>query len=185
MPARTPFRILFASSPADPSEFEARGLPLLIELARLHRDVEVVVLWREWGAVDEARRRLEALRPPDNFKVERRGARDMADVYASVHATACLFREGFGKSCPNSIVEGLACGRPALVTDTCGIARLVDAGQAGVSVARSLEAISEGLQRLRADIDQRQVSARRLAERHFGLERFIRAYSGIYAEMAA
>ena len=84
MPSGTPFRILFASSPAYPSEFDARGLPLLIELARRHRDIEVVVLWREWGAVDESRRRLEALGPPDNFKVERRGGRRMAEVYAGV-----------------------------------------------------------------------------------------------------
>ena len=184
MPSSMPFRILFASSPADPSEFDARGLSLLIELARRHRDIEVVVLWREWGAVDESRRRLAALGPPDNFKVERRGARSMADVYAGVHATACFFREGFGKSCPNSIVESLACGRPALLTDTCGIAGLVAHRGAGIAVPRSIDAISDGLECLRAGFERHSQAARRLAEDCFGAERFVRDYLDVYKGLA-
>jgi glycosyltransferase involved in cell wall biosynthesis len=143
------------------------------------------VLWRLWGDVDGARRRLEALQPPANFKIERRGEREMAEVYAGVHATACFFSDGFGKSCPNSIIEGLACGRPALVTNTCGIAPLIAEHNAGVSTARSVKALGVGLEQLRADFDQRRIAARRLAERYFGLDGFVRSYASVYADLAA
>jgi glycosyltransferase involved in cell wall biosynthesis len=185
MPPKEPFRLLFASTPADPSEMEARGITLLVELARRHRDVEIVVLWRGWGDTVAAHGQLQRLNPPANFIVERRHGRHMADVYASVHATACFFRDGFGKSCPNSIIESLACGRPVLLSDTCGIAGLVSDRKAGVSAPRSVEALSAGLDSLRADFERRRAEARRLAESCFGIEGFLRSYADLYAGLVA
>jgi len=59
-PARGPFRLLFASTPSEASEIDQRGLGLLIDLARLRPDIEVVVPWRQWGRVTEARQALES-----------------------------------------------------------------------------------------------------------------------------
>jgi len=179
------FRMLFASSPADPAELDARGVPQLIELARRHPDVDVVVLWRNWGKAAEGKRLLATFDPPPNFIVEQRGARDMAELFASAHATVCLFQEGFGKSCPNSVVEGLACGRPALVSDSCGIADLLIEHGAGVAAARTPDALSAGLERLRRDFLRRTAEARQLAERCFSRPRFLKQYRDLYAALAA
>src|SRR5205823_4942623 len=43
------FRLLFASTPADPAEFSRRGIPFLVELARARPEVDIVLLVRGAG----------------------------------------------------------------------------------------------------------------------------------------
>lgn len=178
------FRLLFASSPSEPSEIGPRGLALLVELAHRHPDIDFVVLWRRWGDVRKGLTALAALAPPENFRVEELGARRMPDVYAGVHATVCLFDTGVGKSCPNSVVEGLACGRPALIADTAGIARLVGSANAGIATRRTIDAVSEALLTLRARCAELGRGARALAEAQFDVNDFCRKYSNMYVEFA-
>jgi glycosyltransferase involved in cell wall biosynthesis len=177
-----PFRVLFASTPANLAEFEARGIPLLVEIARMRPDVQVVVRWRRWGDTQAAAAALRALSPSPNLIVEPE-ADDMAVAYRGVHATICAFAQGFGKACPNSIIEGLASGRPALLTDTCGIASLVERKGAGISAARSVMALLQGLDAIRADIVGYSARARALAEETFDLTCFRRTYAEMYQEL--
>jgi hypothetical protein len=80
-------RFLFASSPSESSEIDARGIPLLIELARARPDIEIVVPWRSWGDVAGTTAVLDALRPPPNFHVRREPHADMRRHFAHAHAT--------------------------------------------------------------------------------------------------
>ena len=180
LPVGSPFRVLFASTPADTQELEARGIPLLVDAARALPDVEFVLLWRQWGDMRAAERALQALAPPMNLKIERGPVSDMAIEYRRVHATVCCFAEGFGKSCPNSIVEGLGCGRPALVSETVGIANLIHDHSAGVIFPRTVEGLVGGVERLRGRLEQMSRSARVLAEQTFGLRQFLNAYEELY-----
>lgn len=179
------FRILFASTPADPAEFSRRGIPFIVDLARRRPDIEVVLLWREWGDEESARRALAALAPPDNVTVEMRGARSMADVYASANATICCYEAGFGKSCPNSIVESLACGRPVLMTDTCGLASCIRGNRAGVVFPRTVEAANDAIDELQSDYQTYAARARQLAVRRFDLQVFRASYAEVYAKVAS
>jgi glycosyltransferase involved in cell wall biosynthesis len=183
-PPQPPFRILFASTPADPGEFEQRGIPLLVELARRRPDVQIVVLRRQWGSADRWTSALTALDPPANFTVETRGARTMSEVYGAAHATACLYADGFGKSCPNSIIESLACGRPVLVSNTSGIAGIVAREQAGVAAARTVDALADAVDRLRREYDRMTGNARRAAEQYFDVRQFLGAYQQLYEELS-
>lgn len=183
LPSTRPFRVLFASTPADPREIEARGVGLIIGAARAMPDVEFVLLWRPWGDRRAAEMALQALDPPQNVAVEWRPIENMADQYQRAHATVCCFAEGFGKSCPNSIVEGLACGRPTLVADTVGIAPLIEDHSAGVMVPRTVEGLVRGVERLRSRIADASIAARTLAERVFGMPQFLRTYEDFYAAL--
>jgi glycosyltransferase involved in cell wall biosynthesis len=174
------FRLLFASTPSDPAEFEARGIPLLVELARALPSIDVICAWRQWGDTAGANRALAALAPPLNFRVEPGDCRDMAGLYARAHATACLFAPGAGKSAPNSIIEGLACGRPALVSHSCGISRLLARRGAGVAAPRCLRDLVDGVRTLQSEYAAYAGRARALAEAAFALDGFRRAYAGIY-----
>jgi glycosyltransferase involved in cell wall biosynthesis len=178
------FRILFASSPADPREFAERGIPFLVELARRRRDVEIVLLWRRWGNTAAARRALAGLSLPDNVTIEERDGRPMADVYRSVHATACCYEAGFGKSAPNSVIESVACGRPVLVSDTCGLATVVSGARAGVAFPRTLEAAAAAIDELRRGYGRYAINARALAVQRFDLDSFLSAYRALYARLA-
>lgn len=179
------FRVLFASTPAKVSEFDERGIPLMVEAARRAGDVDFVLLWRNWGDRDAARRALAALDLPPNVIVEMRDVADMPTEYRDAHATICCYADGFGKSCPNSVVEGLACGRPAIVTGGVGVAGLLARNGAGVMVPRDVDGLLAGIRELRDDLDGFGVRARRLAETTFGIDVFVERYAAIYARVAA
>ena len=178
------FRVLFASSPADPGEFEARGIPLLIEAARLMPAVDVVLLWREWGDQTAAKRALDRLQPPTNVQIEYLAGRDMPTVYQGVHVVACVYAENFGKSCPNSVIEGLACGTPVVVGNTCGIASSIAEAGAGLAVRKRPREIAEAVIALRSRHSAYAHAARDMAERYFDRTRFLAEYSALYGAIS-
>jgi glycosyltransferase involved in cell wall biosynthesis len=184
LPPSSRFRVLFASSPADPGEFDARGIPLLIETARRCPDVEFAFLWRRWGNRVAATEAFDALQPPPNVTVDHVDATNMAAVYASVHVVACCYAPGFGKSAPNSVIEGLACGRPTLLSPDSGLADVVLEGGAGVVAARNPEAVAEAISELQNQYAERCRYARHLAEQLFDINRFRSRYSALYERLA-
>ena len=177
---RDRFQVLFASAPSDVGEFQARGIPLLVEVARLCPEIDVTLLWRAWGDQQAARRAFANLNPPQNIRIDMRRGRDMAAVYQEADAVACLYEPGFGKSCPNSIVEALACGVPALVSATCGIAGLVVSDGAGIATTSHPADVAEAVRTLRREHTRFSAAARRLAERHFDIRQFVDAYARLY-----
>jgi glycosyltransferase involved in cell wall biosynthesis len=178
------FRLLFASTPADPKEFDRRGIPFLVELARARPEVDIVLLWRDWGSRRAANRALARLSPPDNIVVETKDGRSMPDIYRSADATVICYEDGFGKSCPNSIVESVACGRPALVASTCGLAPLVARSGAGAVFSRDVDAAAAALDAVRRNYPSMAVRARMLAVDHFDIDRFRLRYCELYARLA-
>ena len=184
MTSLDPFHILFASTPADPREFEARGIPLLIEATRRCPDVRLTLLWRRWGRLADARAALAALAPPSNVVVEYRDASDMRAEYHRVAATACLYAEDFGKPCPHSVIESLACGRPVLVSRTLGVASLVEQAGAGIAVPRTVEGVVAGIQRLRQLAARGSEAPRRVAVERFSLEQFVSRYAALYDQLS-
>ena len=183
-PAGDRFQVLFASAPSDACEFDARGIPLLVDLARLCPEIDVTLLWRSWGDQDAARRAFASLNPPPNIRIDLRGGRTMASIYQAADAVACLYEPGFGKSCPNSIVEALACGVPALVSDSCGIAGLIAAAGGGIKTTRHPADVAAAARTLRADHARFSAAARRLAESSFNVRQFVDAYARLYQSTA-
>lgn len=181
---RDRFQVLFASSPSDANEFQARGIPLLVDVARLCPEIDVTLLWRSWGDQQAARRAFANLNPPQNIRIDMRRGRDMASVYQQADAVACLYEPGFGKSCPNSIVEALACGVPALVSSSCGIAGLVAGHGAGIATTRNPADVAEAARTLRREHTRFSAAARDLAERHFDIRQFVDAYARLYETTA-
>jgi glycosyltransferase involved in cell wall biosynthesis len=172
--------LIFASTPSDPAELEARGVALLIELARHRPDIDVLVPWRAWGDLAAARRALTALRPPDNLILSFGDCADMRALYARAWGTIACFAPGAGKICPNFVIEGLASGRPAIVTPGVGIAREVARHRAGLIADRSVPALSAAVDELRAAWRPFADRARALAERHFDLSSFRGSYGALY-----
>jgi glycosyltransferase involved in cell wall biosynthesis len=176
-------QLLFASSPSTHSEFEARGVPMLVELARAQPDIDIVIPWRVWDLRTNSHDALAALRPPPNLVVHRENAADMRRYYASADAVVVLFNRAGGKACPNSVLEGLACGRPALLTEDCAVAPLLQRSGAAIVAERTLEALSLGVERLRLSLESLTSRARAVAEELFDIERFQRDYSSLYDEL--
>ena len=183
-PPPRPFRLLFASTPSSPEAFEERGIPLLVEAARRAPHLEVVLPWRQWGDQAATTAALRGLDLPSNVRVEHVDVTDMPTLYRSVHVVATLFEAGAGKACPNSIVEGLASGRPGLVSTSTGIAGLIDRSGAGVVTERRVEEVIHAVERLAEGWNCYARQARALAEEVFDLRRFVREYAEIYRALA-
>ena len=184
LPPTRPLRMLFASSPADPAEISARGIPLLVEAARRCPDVRVTMLWRNWGDLKAGVRALADLRLPPNVEVAHGDVSDMARMYQATHATVCLYARGFGKSCPQSVIESLACGRPALVAEGSGLATLIDESGAGVVVEASVEGVVRGMRQLGDSIARYGEAARAAALAHFDVDVFCARYRDLYDELS-
>jgi len=183
LPAGPPWRLLFASTPSDPAEIRERGIPLLIDLARDRRDIEVRLLWRTWGDVGRAQEALAALSPPSNVVVQFRDVPDMSQEYSAAHIVVCPFTKGFGKAAPNSIIEGLASGRPALVSDACGLAREIEEAGAGAVFALEPNGIAVGLEALLSRLTDSARAARQLAECRFDEITWLRKYEAWYTHL--
>jgi glycosyltransferase involved in cell wall biosynthesis len=179
-----PFRVLFASSPATPADFERRGIPLMVEAARQCPEVEVVLLWRRWGQVEACVRALHTLGLPPNLRVDVRDVSDMAALFQSVDATLFLPESGHGKSAPNSVIEGLASGCPAILNRACGISDLVEAHGGGLVIdRREPRAVADAMRELASNAGDHAAAARALAERHFSEADFLDDYATLYQEM--
>jgi glycosyltransferase involved in cell wall biosynthesis len=183
-PARSQnrFTLLFASTPSDATEMAPRGIPLLVELARLRPLIDIVVPWREWGDIGAARQALEALRPPSNFIVKFGDVADMRSQYADAHATVVCF-DRIGKTCPSFVIEGLAAGRPCISTEGIGLAGDLSRSGAGIVVPRDVAALAVAVDQLRMGWAGFSARARQLAEELFDLRTFLTRYDQLYREI--
>lgn len=179
-PAGLPWRCVFASSPEHVGELQTKGVDLLMDLAAREPSLELTLCWRPFGpqsrrALREVRRRGLA-----NVKVIEERIADIAAYYRSAHFTIAPFRSG-GKPCPNSVIEGLASGRPTLISRTVDLASVVARERAGVVFEPTADGILDGFHRLRDDYEAFQRNARRCAEAYFDIRSTVSAYRRIYA----
>ncbi|MCA9132162.1 MAG: glycosyltransferase [Planctomycetales bacterium] len=181
MPAG-PLRVLFASSPGRPEWLEARGIPLLLEVAQRLPDVRFRLLWRPWGtAYGQVLQELRQ-RELSNVELYCHCQADMAIAYREAHVTIAPFTDAARcKAVPNSLLESLASGRPVILTDISGIAELVQEEGGGIVCPPQVEALCAAVQRSQGELVQLAAAARRTAEKWFSAEHFLRSYQRLYA----
>ncbi len=179
------FTVLFASSPDRADWLDARGMPLLLDVAERRADVRFRLVWRPWGDSLPAVRRSIDERGLQNIDLLVGRFANMAAHYHAAHATFLPFNDPRRcKPAPNSLIEGLACGRPGIMTQHVGLATIVAEAGAGICCEGGVEEIIEAIDRLRADWNTASRCARQLAERRFGVNDFITAYTQIYEALA-
>jgi glycosyltransferase involved in cell wall biosynthesis len=179
-----PFTALFASSPDKESWLGARGVPQILDAAARRPEMVFRLLWRPWGDSEPRVRQWIAERGLRNVELLVGRVPDMARHYRAAHVVLAPFTDcARSKPAPNSVIECLACGRPALVTEAVGLADVIREGRAGCVAEPTGAALAEGLDRVRADWGHYAREARALAERAFGVERFVRAYNQLYEEV--
>jgi glycosyltransferase involved in cell wall biosynthesis len=131
-----------------------KGLDLLVEaFAQIENEAHLIMAGPddEDGCAAEVQRLIEA------FKLAARVtlagplyAQQKLEAFVDADFVVLPSRyESFG----NVAAEAIACGKPVLVTDQCGIAPLVE-GRAGLVVACDVDGLREGLQRM---IDDRNL----------------------------
>ena len=184
-PPDGPFTVLFASSPELPNWLEARGLSQLLDAAGLRPEIRFRLLWRPWGQSREAIVAWVRERGLRNVEITEGQFDDMPSQYQA--------RARYGRSlyrAPSVQADAeLAYREPGLwpphpLHARGRLAGMVQEARAGVIVSASGVEIAEGLdRRLPAGWTSYSISARKLAERCFAVERFLKDYQRTYYEV--
>ena len=180
-------KVLFASAPRSREEMEQRGVNLLLEAAKDSEDIQYHFLYRKWeGGYTSFDATKNILREHGltNVILTNTAAPEMWRVFAEHHFTVIPYtKEDGGKECPNSAVEGLACGLPALVSTACPFAQFVDQHECGVTFdpepASLIRAVEIGMRRY----EELSRNAARVAETHFCQARLLERMAEIYREV--
>lgn len=178
-PPPLPWKCLFASSPENPEEIHTKGVDLILELARREPELEITIAWRPFGKESDAALELIRSEGLSNLHILAGRVADMHSLYKRFHFTIAPFRS-VGKPCPNSILEGLACGRPALVSEYVDIGDLIQREGAGFVFPRSADGIVEAFRRLRDSYPLLQQRARPIAHAFFDLANTVAQYGEVY-----
>jgi glycosyltransferase involved in cell wall biosynthesis len=127
-------------------------------------------------------------RSPARARIHLAGYRkDAPQLQAACNACILpsLEREGL----PKSIIEGMAYGLPAIVTDSGGSPELVEHGVSGLVIPPgSARAIAEAVMQLRSDMErhaQMGAAARGRIAEHFSIEATIDKTYALYRELAS
>lgn len=184
-PPCDPFTVLFASSPDRADWLADRGVLLLLDAAGLCPEMRFRLVWRPWGDSLAAVKQEVASRGLANVEIVCERVADMSRQYAAGHVVVAPFRDlNRCKPTPNSVLEGLACGRPVVVTRQVGVAELIADGRAGLVCENEATSLAECLRQVQRQWSAMSTAARRLAEDKFAAGNFVNSYREIYAQVA-
>jgi len=187
LPAGRP-NVLFATFPREVSELDARGVSFLLETARKLPQIDFSLLLRPFSGGGAARSlvsdrvRAEGLH---NITLLEGTQERMDDLYRSHRFTVIPYTTSAGgKECPLSLVEGLACGVPVLISSVAPFSRFVlehDCGRVFECRAESFAAALDDAMNAYSTLSD---NARHAADAFFNLRNTRRDYANIYDAIA-
>jgi glycosyltransferase involved in cell wall biosynthesis len=129
-------RVLFATAPRSAEEMEGRGVYLLLKAAKENPDIRYRFIYRTWKrgytSLAATAQWIEA-EELHNITLTNSVVSDMSRAYREHHFTVIPYtRSDGGKACPTSLVEGLACGIPVLISSVAPFAYFVAEHRCGV-----------------------------------------------------
>ncbi len=175
------FTILFSSMPIEKSYIKARGVNLLISAAaNLGEEFKFVLLNRmpnkhiydELGTI------------PSNVSILSDDIGDIKDYYKNADAIILPFTQtSLNKSCPLSMIESLASGRPVILTEHVGAASVIKKYKTGIISKAESDDLCKNIKLLKENYDTYKSNTKKCAEENFSLDTFLRSYQKIYSEI--
>ena len=175
------FTVLFASSPPTIKELAARGVFELLEAAEKLPEIRFIFLWRPWGDSFFKIKKEIKDRGLRNIQLIYKKIKDMRELYCKCHVVIAPFKKDGGKSCPTSIMEALACGRPVIVGPGVGIKGLID--EYGVGLSYEDGDLIETIKLMKSNWSYFTSQTRDIAQQFFSREKFINEYDKLYQEV--
>lgn len=177
-------KILFASSPLKKEHFFSRGVDFLFKNSGVfeNSNLELTMLWRRLlkGDLDEKYGKHYS----SFVKIVDRYINDMPKYYSQFHATILPYCGVVGnKSCPHSLIESLAAGKPVLVSEDVGISDLIEKEKCGVVFKLSEKGLENGIYRLRENYSLYQSKTVKVAKKYFSEKMFIYKHKKLYLEI--
>lgn len=181
-------RILLATFPRTSGELEERGVNFLLRTARQFPDIHFTLLSRPWRGGSSALTVVKQQVAADslaNVTVLEGVQQDMRAVYLQHDFTVIPYTVADGgKECPRSLVETLACGVPALISDVAPFSEFVREQQCGESFALDPANFAAAVERACSRYPQLSARAATCARAHFDLRSTTQTYAAIYDRLA-
>jgi len=182
-PAGSRFTILFATSPFSKYDLLARGIHLMIRVAKLLPEVHFRLIWRR--NVEELSNLLSETNPP-NISVVSGFVEDMGAEYDASHTTILPALTDYSlKPSPHSALLSLAHGKPLLVSRPASLAGVVERSNCGIVFEPSVEGLCDAITRLMSNYPIYQENAHTAAKAFFSKEQFLARYAQLYSSLLA
>jgi len=180
VPLQKEIRLLVASAPWTPAQFQTKGIEALLQAAQLNPDLQLIFLWR--GVLTaEMKERVQQMSLEAQVTVIDRQV-DVNRMLGRVHASVTLASSpGIIKSYPHSLLDSLAAGKPVLVGQAIPMADYVEQTQCGVVVEQVTPyAILRAIESLKRNYKTLQTSAGRVGQKDFSLQAMIDSFQTMY-----
>lgn len=177
--------ILVASAPWSADQFVAKGYEALLLAVQDDPTLHLMLLWR--GVLTHlVHQRIAMLNLGRRVKVIDRTV-DVNEALAKVHAAALFAtRPGLVKSFPHSLLDGLAAGKPVLISRAIPMSDYVEAHGCGIVIEEvTPEAITAAVRMLRRDYTELSQAAQSVGARDFEPQAALDAMGAIYAQVRA
>jgi len=180
--------VLFATAPRAREEMEGRGVNLLLQAAKGGSDIHFHLLYRPWRTGYTSLKPTKDFIATQNLKnvtLTNTVVHDMSTVYREFHFLVIPFtRSDGGKECPTSLIEGLACGLPVLISSVSPFAYFIEQHQCGVvfepTPSGLIQAVEKGMRQY-AELSRNGITA---ARAHFSEANVLKGHERIYREVA-
>lgn len=179
-PLGAEFALLVGSAPWVQSQFRAKGVDTLLDLAAAWPRLRLVFLWR--GALyDEMLRRVQQRGLSERVEILNRRV-DVNRVLARVHASIVLAKDpAIIRAFPRSSLESLAAGKPVLVSRGIPLADVVaQTGCGQVVEAVTPQAVRDAVEALMENYALAAGDGRAVAQRYFSQERMVDELQALY-----
>ena len=187
-PKNQPFTILYASCPTRATDFEKRGINLLIETAKQLPHIQFLLAWRSSNEVYHHMQSLLQKNHITNIILHNEILTDMNALYAKVHCTIIPYtiQDDFLKMIPNSAIESLAAGKPVLASTKTEIANVISFPEnpSGISFEPTPQHLRKAITLLQKKYTSRQKNCQPTAKSLFSQEIFLKKYEKIYLEIS-
>ena len=183
---KTP-RVLFATAPRSAEELAGRGVRLLLQAAQESPDIQYHLLFRPWNSGYtslETTTQWLATEQLCNVTLTNTAIHDMARVYNDHHFTVIPYTHpAGGKECPTSLIEGLACGVPALISSVAPFAYFVEQHRCGVVFEPTPRGLVSAVELGMRSYTDLSANAVRVAQGFFSEALFFQKMARIYQEL--
>jgi glycosyltransferase involved in cell wall biosynthesis len=184
-----PPRVVFATAPRSTEEMASRGVYLLLRAAKECADIQYHLLYRQWqsGYTSLATTaQWIANEQLPNVTLTNSVVKDMSYVYNAHHFTIIPYTQpDGGKACPTSMVEGMACGLPVLISSVSPFAYFVSEHQCGVVFEPTPQALVTAVETGLLHYKTLSINAMDTAQQCFSAELMFRKVARVYEEITS
>lgn len=175
------FKILFASSPPKKSLFESRGVNLILNLACEMPKIEFILLWRRIG-YKKLKREINKRRIT-NVVVINKTIKNIDEEINAVDIVIAPFISTTNKPVPNSIIEGMANGKPCIISNKVEIKYLIEKEKCGLVVEPNKEEMKKAIIFMKQNYEYFQKKCDYVFKKYFSEDKFKKEYKKIYQNL--